>query len=117
MEEIARPEKPSLDWWKDIVKMWETITSLEIEVRSNFLKGEANIEPINNLISLLTTLWGKIYPKVRGTEFEENFEKFKDFYFNPAKLLNEENFPKIFDFILTLGIVLENLGITQFEQP
>jgi len=96
-----------------LLTLWENIVALEIKVKKNYLDGVLDRETLLQYISLLLTLYKELLPKVKGRSIEEKLKKYKAYYLDPDKLLEEPE--KINNLTLHLREALEDLGITSIE--
>lgn len=122
--ELAKPSVS--DAYKQILlKLWIDISSNSISFMDNFLSSNLDPQQRRDLIINLREAWIQIYPKVKGwkdreeenlKELSVRIEDYKQYFYNPALLLDEDAGVDILEFQLLIRECLEALGVTTFEE-
>ena len=106
-----------------LLESWFQFKEISDRVRAASLSSNAdqNPEDIYAYVSLMTSLWKELEPKVKGRSdfkadgFEAEFMRYKQFWFNPSLMLEKGNQMKMYEMELTLREAFERLKITVWE--
>jgi len=110
-----------------LLEKWAEIGELREEFRRAYLNDQNDAEGAREYVAKMTSLWGELFPKVQGSNFNDNekeaFMKFKPHYNDPNLLMKgvlkaddkEKDATLMFQMDEALRMVLERLKITVFE--
>jgi len=98
-----------------LLERLELISDLSVSLRKSYTQNKANREDHHNLVSLSIELWEQLYPKVRNTELQEEFEKFLPFYENPRLFFLPGMTRRLWQLVFVIRMAYENLGLCRVK--
>lgn len=104
-----------------IVELWLQCYEMSIKFRQDAMAHQGDPELSNLYISQLTRLWMELYPKIKDrSDFKPNtfpadYEKYKQYYFDPDKLLDPKNSDDLLNLEMIIREAMEKLALTRFD--
>jgi len=109
-----------------LLNEWLVVKELSKNFWEKVMANEPNHpdtkEIARKFVSIMTDLWGDLYPKIQGRNderipktFVDEYEKFSQYFYNPGALLEQDNAGDIPKLEITLRDALERLRITVYE--
>lgn len=113
---IRTRQKPEDKYKNSILDLWAETGELGREVRSNFLTGNTDIDPVKDFVSRLSQLYIELTPKAQGVV--KGWDNYAIMISEPLSVLDtdEAGSVSIWDLQLKIREAMEKLGITQSEK-
>jgi hypothetical protein len=103
-------EQPS-NYKQFLLERLELISDLSVSLRKNFTLNKANREDHHSLVSLAIEMWAQLFPKVRGTDLEEEFLKYLPFYNNPRLFFLKGMEKYLWHLVFLIRLAFEEQGL------